>query len=716
MGFEVGWGEEKLYTLEINNVEFDYIQVGFTKIHPNPDCDFWWATLPLNHDEINDEDEVIIRRDGTVVFKGIVEERTPQMSSKGVTMRVGGRHTKVKVWRNWIERNEDPKAHGFWLNYYPHKIVQFYIFPSKSDVADYHRSGWGINPADDWVVTTNPAGTYPHRVKDRYNTLGWVSGANQAAGHYVCIDLGSAKTICAIRVETRIDDNYPENYKIQYSNTSCTASLTDVVTVTNNAAHNIVHAFTPVSGRYWRIYLTDAHSSPRHWTVTNIYIYETDGTMSGISEGTLTAHAELDEGVDFTYMRRTDAIQKIVDLTETANVGWEWWVTDDGEVNMASRRGSDLSATVQFVYSVDLESDSYKMDSREKVERIKVLGKGKGNDQDVYHASAWVGSGEYEKVVVEKDLEDVAACTTRANVLLNELNTPLVQIRCVVKDDYIGGTWDVGDDITLTDSITGLSGSVRVKKVTRKYDGIETVQIECSNYRKTITSRFAKVAKALEILEKQQEEYDSLEMRQLSNDLLFNLFVVRPSFLDEFKQWNTNHFLWSIGGNNPVEPDIVNIDDSPALRIRTAVGGGTRVYTTGANWGAGVWRYATRLKLVQTADTLCLWGLCNNDVSIYAIFDWRSDTGNFRIACRNGGAVGQIILNNYPDLTDWHTYRIEWVSTSEVNFYIDELLVGTITTNIPTTAIPYTFWIEDDAAGARTMYVRAVMGHEGELT
>jgi len=715
------------YTLLIGGVEQEFMEVTITNIHPNADCDLWSATLPFNVN-LADEAEVEIQRDGTTIFKGLLEERELEMSARsGVLYRVGGRHTKVKVWRNWIERNEDPKSGGFWFNYYPHRVVQFYIYPSASDVHAYHRSGWGVSP-EDWTITTNPAGSNPARVKDRFITLGWESGANQANGHYVEVDLGSAKTICAIRVEDRMvnDTDFAENYKIQRSaNGAWGGEEVDLVTVTSNAANNIVHAWTPVSARYWRILLTAAADPVKEWSVGEIYLYETDGTMTGISEGTLTAHDKLDEKIDFTYMRRTDAIQKITDLTETANVKWEWWVTDDGVVNFAARRGSDKSATVNFTYSSNLASTSYKRDSKQKVERVLVLGKGKGNVQDVDASSGWVGTGEYEKVIVEKELADDAACTARANILVNELNTPIVTIRCEVEDLYPTGSWEVGDDVTLTDSTTGLTGAYRVKKVSRKFnDDGEQVVIEASNSYKTVVNLIAGIRKELDSLKISQDQYGSIDYREVGETYYIDGVAQVSHFIDNFDLFNTN--IWTEAGVNSVTPDIQIVDNEPCLRIRTAgaTNDSTNIYTTNLEW-TSLFRWETKLKLAQISDVEVYWGLgdghTNADNGIF--FRWDSaQVGGELALCECDGVGLSVQSSGYldsVDVTEWHIYRIDWVDSTQAKFYIDGILVGTHTTgggwSIPQVTIPLQFEIVTTADAAKTFYVRSVVGRKGPL-
>jgi len=705
------------YELFIGGIQYYPMSITTTRIHPNPEPDSWSAFLP-DHVTLTDEVEIEIRRDGTTLFKGILEERNQEFNAeKGRIMLVGGRHTKVKVWRNWIERNEDPKSGGFWQNYYPHDIIQFYLYPSKSDITAYHRAGWGIDPLDDWVITTNPAGSSPKRVKDRFITLGWDSGANQANGHYIRIDLGSAKTICAIRVENRINDDYAYQYNIKYSTTGAWAGEeVTVATETANAANNIVHAWTPVSARYWEIILTGAADPTKEWTVGEIYLYETDGTMTGIAEGTLTAHAKLDESTDFTWMRRTDAIQKITDLTTTgAGVKWEWWVTDDGVVYFDERRGSDKSASVSFNYRVDLVNSSFKYDSKGKVERLMVLGKGSGNAQDVDASSGWVGTGEYEKVVVEKDLVDVTACTQKANVLLSELNTPITTIRCEVEDIYPTGSWGVGDDITLV----GVTGIYRVTKIIRNWsDAGEKVTIEASNhvhYRGDVTRDLATLMKYANEEYMRSQRHNLVPFDETDDSFLPDMFIHRPTFIDEFKWWNTT--LWTEAGVNSVTPDVQTVDSFPCLRIRTGalIGDSTQIYT-GSSWSGATWRYQTKAKFTGTLANYQWWfGMASVAIPIQDSITFLWNGVNVFVRTRVGGVSTLTTISNAPSLLDWHLYRIDWISGSEVNFYIDDLLVATHTTNIPAVAIPYQFYVITSVATAQTFYVRGVVGQEGRV-
>jgi len=697
------------YSIEVGGTEYPAEQIITTEIQPNADPDVWSAILSFRHD-FNGGETVVIKRDGTVVFQGLLELRRVKFGGgAGVRTHIGGRQEKVRLWRKWAERNEDPKSGGFWKDYLPHRIFQFYLYPSKSDVSRFHRSGWGIDPADDWVVSTNPAGSNPHRVKDRLITLEWKSGVNQASGHYVCVDLGSAKNICAIRVECRAHDtDYARNYKIQYSNTSCASGFTDLVTVTNNTANNIVHAWSSVSARYWRIYLTASASF--WWRVSEIYLYETDGTITGISEGTLDSHAVLDEALDFPPSRRTDNLQKITDITETALVPWEWWVDHNGAVYYQARRGSDKSATISFEYGNSIEEDEYAQDNRPRVDRVKVLGSSKGNDQDLFHSSAWVGSGEYEKIFFHKELESADACTAKANIYENQLGGSLVKIKCTVFDEYPTNSWGIGDDITLTDATTGLSGAVRVKKIIRKWDGkAEVVMIEASNYRETVVDNIKKMQRDINYLQTMMDRSKSVMWDEVDENFAVELGLNRPKFIDDGNYFKTD--LWTVGGTNPVTPYTANVNNYPALTIETAGANGdsTRIVTSNS-WSGEKWVWASKLKFAEITNNVVTFGLKVALGGDEITFEWDAAGGTFSAICTQAKVSTSVALSNYPDLTNWHLYRIEWNSSSEVKFYIDGKLYATIITNIPITLLPYQFMVHANAASVKTIYVRGIGG------
>jgi len=488
---------DKRYVLEINSVDREYENLRTVEGHPMSDPDTWETLIPtekgvISGGDIQDGDAVNIKRDGVTYFSGIVEERDPEITKKGEYLRVAGRHVKVYGWRKWTERREYAKEGGFFKDFYPHQAIKFILRRPKSDspTVGFHRLGWGIYN-ETMSVSESGMGTdaetalgitiyHINYIINRLASSGWRSDTNPTSGDYIKIDLGSTKTICAVRVDNR---NSARSSDIMTA-LSITTSTNDSDyferdSIASNTALNLYFSFAPVSARYIKI-AVDSNQANK-WFIGEVFVYETEGAISGIGLGTIsTAHAPLDEGIDQTYMRITEAIDGIVGITETSNIAWEWWINNSGNFYYGQRRGSDKSATISFVYSTEFEDVKVERSSKKRVTRALVLGKGEGNKQDEF-CSGWVGSGEYEKIFTDKSLETKAACTAKANIIVERDSNPIVSVKCAVNDKYTTGAWGVGDDVTLTDSHTSLAGSYRVKKVIREYGGEgENVTIEAS--------------------------------------------------------------------------------------------------------------------------------------------------------------------------------------------------------------------------------------------
>lgn len=645
-----------ILTCKIDGVEKDASMITTTEAHPSDAPDMALIDLPIK-ETVSHGDPVEIFRDGTKIFKGILELDTPQMSPSGVVMQIKARQEKVRIWRNFIERNEDPLAGGFWggqsdltgpAYYYPNKIIEFYLHPSKSDdvaIGIQHRTGWGIRP-DNWVVyaTATGAGYSRNSVRDRLNTIVWNSGKTQAAGDYLQIDLGSAKNICAIRVENRKDNNYIRHYRILIGTSS--PPTTEVASKSNNAAHNIVESWSPQSARYVRIYCTTPYALAT-WTISEIYIYESKGELSGISVGQLDEHAPLNEAIDLPWIRRTEAIEAIVGLTETSYVPWEFWVEDDGKAYFKNRRGSDKSLTVSFVYGTNLERDKYKRDSMKKGERVKVLGKGKGHEQDLV-ASDWVGSGAYEKLEIDRKLETKEACTAKANIIHNTSQSPIETITCQVTDNYPTGTWGVGDDITLTNSKTGLSGSYRVKRVVRKWSGQgEVVTITATSSWLSLVEYHSRMRGHIRIIQQQDDRYSKDSERKIEK-------------IDPTKIYPTGQYTryyeaeeilptWASDGNTLIVDDS---DATEGICIRRASGTPNATMWAGpyVSLDAGSYYALFRVKVTSNASSSNILRL---DVYSSAL----------------GGILGQFQLtpDRFPASNTFHTFGVAFELQSNVS-------------------------------------------------
>jgi len=479
------------YTLLIDNVEIPYESIKISESHPSADCDTWEAEIQpgagvtLSGD--GSDTEVEIQRNGTTIFKGLLETVEKGWGSKK-TKTIKGRHTKVKLWRSWSERNEGSEAYPFWKDYFVDKIVKFYIHPCESDAAAkgvQHMYGWGIR-SDDWTCTaiSTEAGTTVDNVKDRRFISGhWSLGDTQATNDWFKVDLDSSKTVAGIRIENRLNDEYIRNYKIQYSTND--SDYYDISGASDTLGEgltycNIVEAWTPLTARYIRIWCTGNNASD--WTITEIFVYTSGGDLDGISEGTLDADKQLaDQGIGFPWMRRTELLYKLSQLIDTSDVPWETWIDNDGAVHFRARRGSDKSSTINFRYSAEIAELDYSSSRKSRADRVKVLGKGQGRDQDIA-SSDWTGSGSYELIVAEKSVTDKAQADARAEIIQSEQGQDVESIRTKVDDVYDTNDWGVGDDITLTEINTEVSGAYRVKKVMRKYSlpRGEEVTIEAS--------------------------------------------------------------------------------------------------------------------------------------------------------------------------------------------------------------------------------------------
>ena len=200
--------------------------------------------------------------------------------------------------------------------------------------------------------------------------------------------------------------------------------------------------------------------------------------------------------LDIDYGRRTERIDDIVSLCMTDNVPWIWEVTDDGEVNMGLRTGTDRSGLVSFTRGTNIISANSKEDDATSVGRVLVLGKGGDNsDEQDRNSSGWIGTGQYEQVITDSALESREACISKAKGILEQYENGVNEQVISVIDDHTIGYWDIDDDITITDSLTGMSGSYKVVKVIRNFsEKGEVVTINCTNEKKTVASIIADLA------------------------------------------------------------------------------------------------------------------------------------------------------------------------------------------------------------------------------
>ena len=220
---------------------------------------------------------------------------------------------------------------------------------------------------------------------------------------------------------------------------------------------------------------------------------------------------EVIEPINMPYQRLNDSMEQIKNATYTdLYVNWEWWVNrDTGQVFFAERRGTDKSALINFREEVNLKDTFLARSIRKTAQRVKVIGKGEGRGQDEVTSDWQVDAGVvaaintfYEDIIAEKDISDFITANEWAKVWREKLKNIIQEIEVnITRDDTESGAWDVGDDVTITDSKTGIGGSARIKKrhvsVTTGDGGGTNIIITVTNAWQDITDRIAKIFKTI---------------------------------------------------------------------------------------------------------------------------------------------------------------------------------------------------------------------------
>lgn len=291
-----------VYTVEVDGSPRDFGKATLNFTTDTKTMHTFSVALKDKDEVVTEGDSVDIKRDGTTIFSGIIETIGPDMTTNGIWKEISGRHIAVRIWGRWTERYAD-KPVGAWSDYYPNKIVEFLLYPSRSDRPSLIeedtrvRVGWGIDPAS-WVVTASSeaSGFEAELVKDRRHHFGWKSSGSNQNGEYITIDMGASYTICGIRIENKYTEEYIRGYTIKTSATGVFGGEeVTVATETWNKGRNIVESWTPAATRYVRITCTRATTDPVF--IGEIFIFEATDAISGISVGTLTEHLPLNDSL-----------------------------------------------------------------------------------------------------------------------------------------------------------------------------------------------------------------------------------------------------------------------------------------------------------------------------------------------------------------------------------------------------------------------------------
>jgi len=170
-------------------------------------------------------------------------------------------------------------------------------------------------------------------------------------------------------------------------------------------------------------------------------------------------------------------------ICDTNFMPYEWWTDYDtnNTFHIGSRRGYDKHTTVSFILGTNLEGTKYQKSSRDCYQRCEVIGQGEGSSQDK-SSSFWTSdedamdivNGFIEDIVTQKQISNPMLANRYAKVKLKLDASPTGKnsIDChISKDTYASfdytdpsatDTYNVGDDVTITDFLTNINGSFRI--------------------------------------------------------------------------------------------------------------------------------------------------------------------------------------------------------------------------------------------------------------
>lgn len=176
--------------------------------------------------------------------------------------------------------------------------------------------------------------------------------------------------------------------------------------------------------------------------------------------------------------RLIDAINIIMEKCEASYVPYEWWLALDANntFHMDSQRGNDISGTVSFIKGINLGGTKKITGIVDTIQRLKLLGQGEGQRQEEI-GSDWAQSKTemvnvntfFEEVISDKSVIDPDIADVIANVHITEEAPPNTQITCKVNnDEYVSMVYDVGDTVTVTDSLSVVSGTHKIYNIMKK--------------------------------------------------------------------------------------------------------------------------------------------------------------------------------------------------------------------------------------------------------
>lgn len=270
---------------------------------------------------------------------------------------------------------------------------------------------------------------------------------------------------------------------------------TTLVTVTSNTYRDIIHSWTPQSMNHLRIKITSQDAS-HSWGISQVYVYKAESCDYRVyKEAGCTPTYAADQYIsalsfDSAYTtalgplnlprgRLIDVINTIVEQCHSAHVPYEWWLALDANNTFHFKDQKGGSPAVSFVTGTNLGRVARTKEVSDTVQRVRIIGRGEGKRQEDV-SSDWVEdvtamgivNSFYEDIVSKKSMVDKTMSELVAEIHLNEEGGPKDQpIITVNNDSYASMAYTTGDEVTVTDSLTGTSGLHRIYNITKEVTG-----------------------------------------------------------------------------------------------------------------------------------------------------------------------------------------------------------------------------------------------------
>jgi hypothetical protein len=296
---------------------------------------------------------------------------------------------------------------------------------------------------------------------------------------------------------------------------------------TNPYPPDIIISFPSISTQKVRIRLTGSYASP--WGISQIYIYkpetikyrpyldstETDpstppATDPYVYTGGPYIHAFNNQlstianpigPLNMSRQRMLDVVNYLIGLSSDTSIGenevvgflpFEWWLSYDANntFNIKNQKGSDKTGTIIFQDGVNLGSCNYNQFIDDTVQNVYVVGQ--GEQKKLQDTSLWVKSEKatgnatngqplanaektvrtfFEDAIQDKTIviDDykypaIGNMVGSSNLTINAM--PRVQLNITLsKDTYTSMDYDVGDVVTVIDSLNGINGTYRIQNI-----------------------------------------------------------------------------------------------------------------------------------------------------------------------------------------------------------------------------------------------------------